>query len=363
MSTPLDVAGAVLALGVAAAAAWAQRRVPPAVDEARWLALVQATLWIGRIEASGGGAEDWKAAVRRFVPYHPAGRLAQQKVLHPEAWALPADALPGERSLVEALRRLPDAEARWRHLFDEDPAGLEARLEDPATLGTDWDPARWLGPEAGWAELASWEGGDGAFATALARQPLHWGFLRSGAPGRSSELMTVLAQTVDQASVWELGEGTDAERAEGLRAQLVDTELPTGRRWVWVADGHAAHVLLRVLAGSEGEALRDHTSAVLAIGGALRLPEHEDWMGHHYSHVHLDTDARRLTPYLSVAWLDREAPRLPEQRFGPPCDEGKAVPAVDPVDLGVLPDDPELPLPLVARALATVVALAARVRA
>ena len=90
----------------------------------------------------------------------------------------------------------------------------------------------------------------------------------------------------------------------------------------------------------------------------LSPEKREDWMGHWFGQSHLDTERVRLTPYLSLQWLDRSAwptgtvqQPLHLARFPEPAQQTATVRTIETVDLGPLPIHDDLPLDLVARAL------------
>ncbi len=367
MTDPLSVALALGAAGAAGALSWLYWPRPPELDGERWFKLALATTLRGRTEALGGAAAEWEAAVVRFVPYHPAGREPERKVAFPEAVALPGPALAGERELLQALAALPDRPSRWAHLYDVDRA---VRLSDPAELGPAYDFARWLHlprrtEETGWDVLASWD--DGRFPTALAGSfPARWvgvgGRPRVGVPS----LLPAMASEVPgfEQITWPA-----ADLAEVLR--LSDVPL------VLVGEEAGIVAILRVLL--DDPELRDRVLAVVSIGGIIGGDPAEtgelgpgarsDWLGAHFAHYALDTEKVRFTPYFSLGWLDRGADPpgagglpIAASRFPPVRQDPGVVPTVETVDLGLLPADPALPLDLVARALAAVVAAWARSR-
>lgn len=334
-----------------------------------------ATLLRGRLSEQGDElehAEAWEAAVLRFVPYHPAGRLPERKISNPVAAALPGRALPGEIALVEALAARQGASERWAYLYDEDEIGIEARLQDPVELGPDYDPSTTLGPGAGWEELATWGRGAGPFPEAVARTvPARWiliggeGELPSGPDlldALASELPTRSGQVASERVSFGGG-------AEGLEQRLVELA-GAGERLVLVGVEAGVARLLRALV--EHAEVRDQVLAVVSIGGIIAgVPDREgplgevacrDWLGAWFSQRALDTDVVRLTPYFSLQWLDRsawppgvEGLPLANARFPEPDDRDATATTLEVVDLGPLPLDDQLPAEIVARALIAVV--------
>ncbi len=371
MTDPLSLGLAAGTLGIALAAGWAWMPRPPPLDGERWFKLTLATLLRGETEASGGDAARWHEALRRHVPYHPAGRMPERKVANPIAARLPGAALPGELALLDALAQLADADARWRHLYDLDPVGLAARSADPTDLGPDYALASWLAlaprpDETGWDVVAAWARGDPRPASALQGTGLRWilweGPERVGAP----RVLPALADATG-GERWPWPVSPAEETARAARLEAVAGAL--GGRCVLVAEDRAMIGLLAALAASP--ALRDVTAAVVSVGGAIGgeadapapFDDHtrSDWLGAHFTHDALDTERVRRTPYVSVQWLDRSAPvpgvgalPLGAQRFPEPA-VGSGPALVEVVDLGPLPAASDLPVVAVARALALVV--------
>jgi hypothetical protein len=346
---------------VAALACWYSLPNPPDLDGERWFKLILATLLRGQVERETGDAGDWEARVLRFVPYHPGGRLPEQKVSDPEHYRPPGLSVPGEVALVEALARIDDHEGRWKRMYDEDDAATEARIQDPAELGDAYDTARHLGPGGSWDDLADWGAGDGvAFREALVRRlPAHWVLVDGPHPGEHPvpTLLEALRGEVGDRAVWvPIPEGTPEEGATILRAAMEEPLEELSDRLVVVASGPAVHLVLRALVEAPG--LRDRLLAVVSVGGVVmgREGELSDWMGRWFNPAELDTEMNRVTPYLHLAWYDREAdppgiPGLPIAATRFPQPEAGALSSIEVVDLGLLPTDPDLPLEQVARAL------------
>jgi hypothetical protein len=356
MTAPLTIAVGVAALIVAMIAGYLHLPSTPDLEGERWFKVILATLLRGQVEARGGDAAAWETATVRFVPYHPAGRQPERKVTAPALFKLSADAIPGERALLETLEKLPDARARWARMYDTDPAGLDVRLGDPVDLGPAYDPGQVAGPGATWDDLAAWGADNQSFRETIERRvPAHWVLVRGTSPVVVDALK---AEIGARASVVD---GTDpATIAAACLAALPGAE----DRLVVVVEGEAVQAALGALVDTP--IARDRMLAFVSIGGVLGgRPGEEaasvDYVGGVFNHEHLDTESRRETPYLCLGWLDRaEDPPggrglpLQAQRFPEPG--GRAdISSIAVVDLGVLPVDPELPLALVARALWAVV--------
>lgn len=357
-----------ISLGIAAAAAatallagWFQVRRPAAIDAERWLKATLATLLRGRIDADDGSAESWARAVRAQVPYHPAGRQPDRKVLHPTA-VPDGPLLEGEQALLDALRKAPDVATRWSLLHDGTDEAADALLQDPIDLGPDYAPAAVLGPGTTWDELASWAH-DEDFGTRLAaRHPLTWVCFQSGPDGAESSVLDALVALWPHTAV--LGPDTDPR-------EVIEPLVQPGAKLVIAAEGDAVVDALEVMQKNDG--LRDQVVAFVAIGApvlgreggpdAVSPAVREDWMGRWYSQQHLDTEEVRLTPYLSLQWLNRSAAeagtaRQPVAwaRFPRPARHGTDVETIESVDLGVLPRPGGPDEGLIAKALLFVVA-------
>lgn len=312
---------------------------PPDLDGERLFKLAMSTLLLGQVESDGGDAVAWERAVREGVPYHPAGRLPEQKLLRPELFKAPGDALDGELGLVQRLAQLNTVPERLDYMYKQSEAGFEARAGDPNELGDAWDPARWIAPEASWDALAGWSGGDTAFSSTLRRQlRATWvgvGLSEAHAKALEGELSGVCcsAQTLVE-TVEPLTEAADA-------------------RIILVLEGDEGLPALDIFRDHAG--LRDRTLAVVALGvplwgrpgaeGALSEGARRDWMDAHFRHERLDTEAQRLTPYCAVQFLDWNADPpgaggigLASARFGPPKGLTEA-PRIESVDLGPVPLD------------------------
>lgn len=376
---------AVLALVVlAAATAFALPRVPT-LDGERWFKLWLTTRLRGLVEREGGDAEAWAGAVVRYVPWHPAGRLPERKITAPER-PPPMPALDGELALLEALQQVEGREARWARLYDEDEEGLVERLVDPATLGTDYDPSTWLGAEAAWDAIADQRPEE--LAEVLRRgTDARWVFVGERVDPALPDVDEVLLELLgplgtrwDPEAAVEPHPQADAlrrdiaarrdadetERALHLLATLHQLAPDHGDHVVLVGVGTGIQVVLEAERASA--VLRDQTQAVLSLGGVIHgLDARDDglawervqtWLQAHFRHDILDLEAAHRTPYLALQWLDRAADPpgvaglpLDRARFPEPPMKGVRREALQVVDLGPLPADPELPTTDVALAL------------
>lgn len=372
VSLSLTVGAAITAL----VAAWLQLPRNPELDGERWFKVVLATLLLGEVEAEEGSEALWTERVLRWVPYHPAGRLPERKVVQP-LFDPPGKRLPGEQALQEKLAALKTLEERWSWLYDQDEAGVHARLDDPFELGEAYDPARILGSKLGWDALTRWGAGNRELAEVLARRTdARWIALEG--PEASLVGPSLLDALEAELPAIHRLRWDDLGGAGGLDRRVEATDaairaLPEGadERLIFVVEGDAATVLLRVL--KDDAPLRDVTFAVLSLGGNVRgrpaetgpfgARDAEDWLERWFTLDHFDTELVRLTPYLSVQWLDRSASvpgsgglPLEAQRFPEPKIV-KVERTIEAVDLGPLYPREDLPLQQVARALVAVTSL------
>jgi hypothetical protein len=293
----------------------------------------------GEVEREQGdhpqARQAWLQRVLGVVPWSPLARDAVGKLADPRVEAVAVPALEGERALVEALVRLPDPAARFQRLYVEDPRAVEELTGDPDQLGPDHDPARILGPGAGWDQIAAWSP---ALQAVLARRMAEVVIVTDGLP---EELVAALAQAAPGLRTLALPptdpQPTGAAAVEALFAPVEAALSRDSDRVVLIAAGGA---VLRTLAALvEGGGLRDRCLAVLTLGAALGDEPARAWLATHFDNQHLDTELRRSVPYLCVVDVDPADPlardwadqRLPSP---PPLPSGRA--AVDVVDLGPL---------------------------
>lgn len=335
--------------GLAFTIGYLSRQRAPDLDGERWFKVILVQLVTGRCEQDGSTTEQWVEAVKRAVPYHPAGRFPERKVGGLGLAGLPA-ALPGERALIERLATFPDRAARWSWLYDEDEAGLAARLDDPNDLGAAYDPVTVLGPQGKWDALVDWGAKDSAFPGLLAgRSPL-W-VLVDGAEHGQPAVFDALEKLLPRFRRVPWVDATAAPVEDALR----DLSEDPSQRFVLVGQAEGIQTVLAAMVDNPG--LRDRTFAVLSIGGAiLGDPARTDWMEGRFTHHNLNTEMSRTTAYLAVQWLDRAADppgahgiEVRHARFPEAKAEAMTEELVQTVDLGVLPHDSD-PL-LVAKGL------------
>ncbi len=366
---PLNTGVAIFAAALAIVAGVLQWPRPPDLDGERWFKLMLSTVLRGQVEAVDGEVTDWEHLVKRFVPYHPAGRLPERKVLNPKA-SPPGQWLPGELALTQRLATVNEVQERWAVMYD-DEAGLEARLVDPFDLGAAYDPKTFGDPACTWDALALWGSGDTAYRDALLnRLGAKW-LLVEGRPDRLAgpSLMSDLANELGERAVrvpWHDGELEQA--VEALAEVLADVVQDWQDRIVVVSEEAGTTLVLRALADNGN--FRDPLLAVLSIGGVIGGREGEDgpfgektcsdWMAAWFTFQRMDSESVRLTPYLSTQFFDRHQPTpgaaglsVQAQRFPEPRDD-ETLKTLESVDLGLLPVDETLPTAQVARALLSV---------
>jgi len=339
----VDLTLTATAAAVSLAAGWLRRRRNPSLDGERWFKLTLATLIRGQVEADGGAARAWEDRVLAEVPYHPAGRLPEQKITNPAAEP-PGALLDGEAGLLASLRRREGAAARWAWLYDEDEHGIAARLDDPFELGPRYQPNTVV-PGLDWDAIARWGVDTQPVHEALLRHAgTTWVWITDDADGRIGPALAELVADLHR---------LQAAPRDALVEALADLVEVRDRRLVLFAEGDAVPAMLEVLAAHAG--LRDRVVAVVSVGGVIGgrtdrddgpLSEEvrADWMGHWFGQKKLDTDEVRLTPYLSMQWLDRDAwppgiegQPLQHQRFPEPSDQGVQLHTIESVDLGPIP--------------------------
>lgn len=389
MTDPWTVTVAVLTLALAVVIAWRLVPRPPDLEGERWFKAWLATLLRGRFEARGASPEDWATAVDQLVLFHPAGRWPERKLVAPSIAHEPA--LEGERALVEALARLPDADARWEHLYVREERGRASRLGDPHDLGASHRPERWLGSALTWDAVAdAAQDPEGAMCALAAASPARW-VLVPGAPLGAPELLTALTDLLGERAIvhdavdptpeglaafrgamaaFRPGAPAHIEASVALLEHLHALAPRPADRLVVVASGASIHHVLDALLVSD--ALRDQIDAVVSVGGAiggLDGAEHpldpsacERFLRENFTHQALDLEAARLCPYFAMQWMTpgHDSPGafgLPVERarFPQPADHDGPRPFIEPVDLGPLHPGPALPLDLVALALCGVV--------
>lgn len=385
---------ALMAAMVGLVAAWFVVPHPPSLEGEAWFK----GLLVARL------SDRPPAEVMRWVVWHPLGRWPERKLAHPTVESMPGKLLPGEGELLARLARLPDVATRWALLRDE---AVATTLTLPSDLPAEASPARWLGAGRGWDQVRD----DALPAAAERRTNASWLLIDDARPGvpdvstafaRFADVRTLASLCADpvighawegiRARMSEVGHATAAEWdaisagmapwgrvaltsavdavASALAERLPETK--PERRLIVAATGAAVPVVLRALA--ERVDLRDRVIAVVSVGGAVGgLPDQQgplsaavadDWMAHNFQHGLMDVEILRRIPYASMQWLDlaAEVPGaagvpVSRARFPEPEWDGRAFRCVEPVDLGVVPVEADLPVDDVVAALRLVVDL------
>lgn len=312
----------LIAAGLAVWAAVLSLPRPVALDWERLFKVsLTAMLW-GETEAAGGSADDLEAKVAALVPYHPAGRLPEQKLTAPDPAALPTPALPGELGLVEALAALPDPAARWPRLYATSDQSKDALLSHPDDLGTAYRAQAFFGAEATWEGISVW---DAAITAGMQRRLAH--IVVAGFGGPLGEAMAAAA-----------GLRGGAATLEGVAAMV---EQPSDRL-VIVIEGDGALAVVQHLHATP--ALRDLVVAIVSVGSDLcGSEEAAAWMAEHFSHAELDTELNRQTAYMAAAVVDPaglgDAPDWSGQRWPQPAESALGRTPIVPMDLGPIPPE------------------------
>jgi hypothetical protein len=321
-------------LAAALLAGWAVWRSLPVAVPRDWERLFKITLsaqlWA---EAEGGPGDEaartaaWAQALAAQVPFHPAGRLPERKLLDPGPAAAPAPALPGELGLVEALARLPTPAARYKALYVDSRAAQEALAEDPRALGPAYDPEPVIGAGADWEAVARWAP---AVQAGLARKFGHVEIVVD-LPAQSSAPAAALEEALRSA-------------APGLRVsrsptQIFDVLRAPSDRLVVLTGGDRVLPWLRALADSP--ALRDRCLALTSVDGQITDADGADaFFPARWQHAAFEPELQRTTAFFSLTDVDPDHPeraRWSGSRFpAPPLPAGQR-PTIEPIDLGPAP--------------------------
>jgi hypothetical protein len=339
--TGLELAAAGLAL-------WAAIQTlprPPRRDWERLFKVALATQLWEAAQADGGdeGAitARWDALLRAQVPFHPAGRAPMAKLFAPAISGIEAPALDGERALVEALARLPDAAARWQRMYVEDLAAADALTSHPESLGPACDPANALGPACGWEAISRW---DPAVPAALAARTGHIQLVVAAAPDLTAALRAAAP-------------GLRIAADPPLDASLLQLCPAPADRLVILLGRSPMGGLLRALADAPG--LRDRVLVIVGVGAPRSGGSADDhFFSTGWTHEAMAPELQRTTALFSI-W-DVEPDSSPEawaaQLLPPPRLEPGAAPSVELLPLGPLPLGRVDPAQL-ARALLTTLAV------
>ncbi|MGB0637769.1 MAG: hypothetical protein ACPGTU_00450 [Myxococcota bacterium] len=318
---------------LAIVAAWMSVRPAPPLDWERLWKVSLATVIRGQVEAAQGDQGAWWEQLKLQVPYNPVGRLGDAKLHSPNLTDIPVPALEGEQSLVERLARLETPADRWVEMFHNDEAAVEALLSNPAELGPAYDPGSVMAPGIDWESVALWTD---TVQAAIARR-----------------LTDVIVVTFgfDGAA---MREAVPHVRVVGFEEVDIDAILESApqshERLVLIAASDLGFPMVQALHASPE--LRDRVLAVMSMGVDWVADGRQEWMDENFSHLAMDTELNRHTPYMSVVNVDPSRPELgwANQVFPVPEVPPSGWTPVESIDLGPLPLSEQEP-GLLARAL------------
>ena len=268
-------------------AAWKTLPRPPALDAERLFKQVLATVLRGEVEAAGGELADWVNALEG-VPYHPLARDTEQRLNDPGGASIPTPPREGERALLDRLSACDSPESRWRLLFRDDPRGQASLLEDPAMLGSAYDPATWFGPEATWDAVADWAA---PLQQGLRRRLAHVVFVDA----------TALFGEHGEAALPGLRTAPLGASLEASAKPLLDSPAD---RIVVIARGEHMPAVLDELVGQP--TLVDRVVGVVSLGGAV-AQDPKAWRSQ-FQHAALEPEIQRTVLFVSLVDIDVDAP-------------------------------------------------------
>jgi hypothetical protein len=321
------------ALGLAGWAAWLTIPRPPTRSWERVFKVALSSLLWGRAEAEGGTEaarlERWDQAITQRVPFHPAGRQPERKLLAPDPTAIAAPALEGERALEEALVRLSDPQARWRRMYVEDRAAADALTADPAQLGPTCDPLAILGVGASWEAFAnrapSW-------TTVIRRRLSH---IRLRVWGEPAWVEAFTQCDIEGSMPGPLL----SDASDTLPSALLGSLASPSERLVLIVQGASDLPFWKALRSAP--VLRDRVVAMVLLGIDTQAdPERSAWMAQHFRHENFDPELQRTTPCFWVRDVDPDAPQahLPHNPLPAPPSPAKGDrETLEMIDLGPLP--------------------------
>lgn len=319
----MESAVELLVLVLALAATWLSVRSSPELDWERLWKTILATCIRGQVEQAGGDQEAWWARLA-VVPFHPAGRMAYDKLYRPSISAIPVPAMPGEQALVESLVGIEQPLARADFMFRQSEAARDALMSDPELLGPAYAPSRAMPPKVGWDDVAAW---DADLQRAITRRMHDVVVVVVGM--ETGPLMEAVPHgavvAVEQVSL------------DGLTAHLEQDH----QRLVIVTRGDAVSDVTRLLHGEP--LLRDRVLAVISLGGAIQGSANKDWMDDNFQHLAFDTELNRRTLYMAVSDPGETFEDASDQCFPTPPVPPSGWAPIESVDLGPLPLDEQDP--------------------
>ena len=271
--------GLAMVLGVLAAILGRPRS--PTLDHETLLKVCQSVLIWGEIDKDGGAPERWLERIGASILYSSAGRDAAAKLENPLSYEILVPALTGERAQVEDLRSL-EPEHRFERLFADELCRAPL-LENPDSLGADFDPASWLGHEASWEQISTW---DPVVIAHLKRKLSHLRFVIITDEAHTKEAHAV-ASSIGQI------------RPATVHGELEEIQFSSPEQRVAVLNfGAPASTLIKRLAGDPQ--LRDRLSLVGLLNTDCRLDEEATEL---FTQEALDTEISRSTPWLLLPRL------------------------------------------------------------
>ena len=315
----------LLVVALALVATWLSVRPSPELEWERLWKTILATCIRGQVERSGGDQAIWWERLKG-VPFHPAGRLAYDKIHRPSLGTIPVPALPGEQALVESLAAIDEAVARADFMYRQSDAAQDALMSDPELLGSAYAPSRAMPPKVTWEDIAVWD----------------------------AEVQRAVARRMHDVTVAVVGMDTDALAAavpHGNTAALTDVSAEAlsalldrdHQRLVILTRGDAVNTVTRVL--HSHPLIRDRILGVISLGGAIQGPENKAWMDQHFQHLDFDTELNRRTLYMAVTDPGASYEDASDQCFPVPPVPPSGWAPIESVDLGPLPladQDPEV---------------------
>jgi len=355
VTEPTTLLIALFACFIAVCTAVLMRSSPPELQGELWFKSILATLIRGWVDDAGGAAEVWEQTVHKEILYHPAGRLAAQKVVNGSTFQPPLPLLEGEQALQERFDTLPNSQSRWRWMFWDEELGQSARLRDPQELGEAYLPQRWMGTGFDWDAIADAAVDFRPQRNRLRSEGVRWVIFTDSTlhPVCAQWCLTLKQELGGDALLLDWDPST-VEIKDLLTTINGWIQTPSDR-FVCLGLGRGVPLLLQSLA--EDPALRDRVYAVISVGGAIQgSGSHklwgreavQEWVSNRYDYVSLDTEMARETPYFSLGLWDPEEAAfgfaglgLDEMVFPELPKERAPVEGVCPISLGCLPVESE----------------------
>lgn len=350
MTDPISLTLAGTAAVVAFAAGWYSLPDTPQISEERLFKACLATVWMGVLDAQGETIDTWEEQVVAGVPYHPwVDDVVRWLTADPHT--LPATE-SGSAALLADLRGASSLQERYTILFEKHKAGRQARLSDPSSLGSAYDPSRVLGEGVSWDAVYQWGAGKAQTVAVALSRAVSAKWVVVGRDGRAPAVLDGLVA---------LGAGRVFD-PKGVASELLAHAPDAADRLVVAVAGDAVASVLEALI--DRPELRDRVLAVVSIGGNCQGPTRTDWMGAHFTDAQMNLEAHRPLLFLALQWLDPcvsppgfDGLDVRHARFPEPVRTGPQDRVVHAVDLGVLPPFSPIATQSIAQALTLVTGL------